>query len=104
MEWRVCCHCSSCSTAPHGWTCCRSPESELSPQVEAEMDGGGGLDGEEGRETNSPPDYRLTRQISLIRLALYLRINFVPPVCLVQQLRSDCSVVCKECRSNGAFI
>ena len=56
VEWRVCCHCSSCSTAPHGWTCCRSPESELSPQVEAEMDGGGGLDGaeEEERGTNPP--------------------------------------------------
>ena len=54
MEWRVCCHCSSCSTAPHGWTCCRSPESELSPQVEAEMDGGGLDERRRERETNPP--------------------------------------------------
>ena len=31
---------------------------------------------ERERGTNSPPDYRLTRQISLIRL--HLRINFAP--------------------------
>ena len=101
MEWRVCCHCS-CSTAPRGWTCCRSPESELSPQVEAEMDGGGR--DERGNQLPSRL-YRLTRQISLIRLDL--RINFAPSVCLVQQLCFDVIALLyarsAHIRSNGGI-